>query len=165
MAKNNDIDGAYRIMEMFVKGCGYNEANVHDNQTMWFEHGMATGHYRKQEWRQALKEWSFVFKHIDNIISDQFDYYFYSLRKYTLSAYEEMIELSDSTLYQNKTVVKSAIGMLKLAKKVEKIAEAERPRFKPELENYLASDDYKALFKNQDKMEDEEDEYKKDMDP
>ena len=55
--------------------------------------------------------------------------------------------------------------MLKLAKKVEKIAEAERTKFKPELENYLASDEYKALFKNQDKIEDEEDEYKKDMDP
>ena len=96
--KTGDVEQGTSIMDIFVKDCGY-DVSIHDNQTMWFEHGMASGHYRKQEWRQALKEWSYVFKHIENIISDQFDYYFYSLRKYTLSAYEEMLELSDSTLY------------------------------------------------------------------
>jgi len=71
---------------------------------------------------------------------------------------------ADKTLKQNKIVIRAAIGYLRLMHRVNKEREQELVAFAPQMEEYLASDDYKTLVEKLSKAEDE-DEYKNDRDP
>lgn len=55
------------------------------------------------------------------MIDDQYDYYLYSLRKFTLEAFEGLMKVTNNELHRFKHVVKTAIGVCKLTVKLEKI--------------------------------------------
>lgn len=44
------------MMALFSKESHDGMLNVHEMQTFWFEHHCGRAHYRKQDWRQALKQ-------------------------------------------------------------------------------------------------------------
>jgi hypothetical protein len=74
-----------------------------------------------------------------------------------------MLEMEDN-IYKNKFAVKSAIGIIKVMRKVEKIKESERERIKPEIVEYKASTKYQKL-QDELKKKDEDDDFKTDPDP
>jgi hypothetical protein len=49
----------------------------------------------------ALKNFSFIEKHFNQIEEDQFDFHIYSMRKVTINAYFQLVEMGDK-LYKNK---------------------------------------------------------------
>lgn len=98
------------------------------------------------------------------MIDDQYDYYQYSLRKFTLKAFEGLMTVINNELYRYKHVVKIAIGVCKLALKVEKIKEEELAKFTPLFEEYKSSEEYRKL-QTETTPADEDEEYKKDTDP
>jgi hypothetical protein len=86
---------------------------------------------------------------------DQYDYYLYSIRRFTLKAFEGFVKLMDVRVYQNSTVIKSAISLIRLHHRVDKNREEELEKFKPDQEAYLASDDYKQEQEKMSKLVDE----------
>lgn len=46
------------------------ELNVHDMQCMWYEVAMGESFYRQGNYRLALKNYSYVEKHLDQIFED-----------------------------------------------------------------------------------------------
>jgi hypothetical protein len=55
------------------------------------------------------------------MIADQYDYYLYSLRKFTLVAFEGLMLHNNNELHRYKHVVKTVIGLCKLAIKLTKV--------------------------------------------
>ena len=86
------------------------------------------------------------------------------MRKFTLKSFEDLLTFADKTLLQNRTVIKAALGFIRLDHRVAKVRDAEKAAFAPKLEAYLASEDYTKLKEKLSKAEDE-DEYKNDSDP
>lgn len=50
------------------------------------------------------------------------------MRKYTLNAYFQMLDMEDN-IYKNKFAVKATIGLIKTMNRINKIKETEAQRF------------------------------------
>ena len=66
------------------------------------------------------------------------------MRKFTIFAYFEMIEMEDK-IYKNEFSVKAALGLIRSLKKVEKIKEEENKKNEEEFEEYKKSKEYQKL--------------------
>jgi N-alpha-acetyltransferase 15/16, NatA auxiliary subunit len=114
--------------------------------------------------RLALKNFNYIERHFDQIYEDQFDFHLYTIRKFTLNSYFEMIQMEDK-VYKNKFAVRAAIGMLKVAKKTEGLDRtAELAKLKPEIDQYKSSKEYQQL-QEEIRKRDEDDDFKHDADP
>jgi hypothetical protein len=109
---------------------------VHDNQCLWFEQVCGKYLLNQHEYQKSLKEYTYSATHVQNMIDDQYDYYNYSLRKFTLAAFEGLTKVINNELYKYKHVVYVAIGLCKLAVKVDKVKAQELERFMPLYEEY-----------------------------
>ena len=98
-------------MDIFFSACGY-ETGVHEVQTMWFETHFGKSNLRTGKLRSALKDFNHIERHIEAMINGQYDYYLYSIRKYALEGFEQMVDFTDHTLLQNKYVSRAALGYL-----------------------------------------------------
>ena len=78
----------------------------------------------------SLKNYNFIEKHFEQIYEDQFDFHLYSIRKFTLGSYLQMIDM-ENNVYKNKYAVKTAIGIIKTLNKVNKNKEEESAKFFP----------------------------------
>jgi peptide alpha-N-acetyltransferase len=127
MLKAGDYEGGLKTMNIFVSDCGYN-VNVHDNQTIWFELQSGNCLYEQGRYREALKQWEHVERHVDHMVDDHADYLLYSFRRFTLQAFEELIVMMDDRLFQNRYVIKNAYNYIRLMHKVNKHREQEREK-------------------------------------
>ena len=91
------LDEAHATMDLFFSACGY-ETGVHEVQTMWFEAHFGKSNLRTGNYRRALKDFNYIERHVEAMANNQYDYYMYSLRKYSCQGFEEMVELTDHVL-------------------------------------------------------------------
>ena len=63
------------------------------------------------------------------MIEEQYDYYLYGLRKLTLLAFEGLIKVTNNEMYRFGHVVKTAIGVCKLALKVRKTDQTQKDKY------------------------------------
>lgn len=162
MIRIDQVQEAEKTMSLFSKEGEGEGLNVHDMQCMWYESEVGNSYLRQHNYRLALKNFNWIEKHFDQIHEDQFDFHLYSMRKYTLQAYFEMIEMEDH-IYQNKFAVKAAVGIINTMMKLESIKDEELEKVKPEFEKYKESKEYKKLQEELKKQDD--DEFKMDSDP
>lgn len=163
--KAGDIKKGEKIMSIFFEECGY-ESTVHDNQCLWFETTVARGHLRLGNYRSSLKQFSYVMGHLTNMVDDQYDYYLYSQRKFTIEAFEALMKFNDSELFQFKPVLKATRDLVTLMSKIMKNKEAELAKFQPIYDEYILSEAYVKLQKEfEDLIENDDDDSKKDDDP
>ena len=99
---------------------------------MWFEQTTARSHYANGKFREALKELWHVQMHSEHMIQDLYDYYGYSMRRFTLQAFEDMLTFADNILYKNRTMAATAISFIRLEHKVSKIRDEELEKLEPE---------------------------------
>jgi peptide alpha-N-acetyltransferase len=142
--KDGQTEQGKETMDLFVKECGY-DGGVHDNQTMWFEECTGRSHYANKEYRQALKEYWHVVWHAYNMHDDLQDYYGYAMRRFSLQAFTDMITFSDTTKWQNRTLSKTAIAILRLEHRISKVKDEELAKIDPEKEEWMKSEDYTKL--------------------
>ena len=67
--------------------------------------------------REALKSFNHIERHIEAMTTGQYEYYLYSMRKFALKGFEEMIEFTDTKLIQNRYVARAALGYLQIESK------------------------------------------------
>jgi hypothetical protein len=70
----------------------------------------------------------------------------------------------EDELLKNKHPVKSAIGLIKVLRRVDKVKEEEAKKLGPELEAFKTSDKYAKLL-DELKKRDDDDDFKVDADP
>jgi hypothetical protein len=73
----NDITKANKIMTMF----GRDESlfgNWHDNQVMWYEDHQGRAYYRQGNYRLALKNFTWIKIHLDEIYDECLDWGYHS---------------------------------------------------------------------------------------
>jgi len=128
--KTGDVENGIKIMDIFVKDCGY-DVSIHDNQTMWFEQMTGKAHYMNKDYRQALKEFKYMQLHAEHMVEDHYDYYQFMFRKFTLKSFEDLMTFADKTLKQNREVIQGAINYLRLDHQVQKNKDAELAAFEP----------------------------------
>ena len=95
--KTGDVERGVKIMDIFVKDCGY-DVSIHDNQTMWFEQMTGRGHYLSNNFKDALKQFRYVQLHAEHMVQDQIDYYQYSIRRFTLKSFEDLLAFADKRM-------------------------------------------------------------------
>lgn len=157
------------VMGIFFADCGY-ESTVHDNQCLWFEQTVARAHLRLGAPRESLKQLSWIMGHLQSMEDDQYDYYLYSMRKFTLQAFEGLMNLNSSELYLFAPIRKAMRDLVRLVAKVADPGQcAERlAAFQPEYDTYIASEAYRSLQgeKPQGAVDgDDDDDKAKDNDP
>ena len=103
-------------------------------------------------------------KHVEHMVDDTADYLLYSFRRFTLTAFEELIKCVDDTFFQNRYVIQNAYNFLRLSHRVHKLRDQERAKHASDMEAYKQTKEYENLMKELQKYEDE-DEYKVDSDP
>ena len=80
--------------------------------------------------------------HLKNMAEDQYDYYAFSIRRFTLQTFEGLMKFNDNELYQYKPVIKATNSLIRLAIRVDKIKEEEIKKFEPLHEAYMKSEKY-----------------------
>lgn len=73
--------------------------------------------------------------------------------------------MNNDELHRYKHVVKTVIGLCKLAVKVDKIKDSELAKLTPEFEAWKKSEEYDKLQKDIAEAQEDDEDYKKDTDP
>mmetsp|Transcript_11191 Transcript_11191/g.45544 ORF Transcript_11191/g.45544 Transcript_11191/m.45544 type:complete len:864 (-) Transcript_11191:84-2675(-) len=114
LMRSNAVERANKTIDQFTRDVDNGgKSNLHDMQCMWYEVERAEAHMRRQEPGLALKMIRCVDKHFEDITEDQFDFHSFCLRKVTLRAYTEMLEIEDR-LYAHPKYVRAAKNEIKL---------------------------------------------------
>lgn len=95
---------------------------------MWFELESGQTLYENGRYREALKQWNYIEKHVSNMIDDHADYCLYSFRRFTLEQFFDMITLFDDTIFQNRYVIKTAYNYVRLNNRIVKLQDQEREK-------------------------------------
>ena len=83
--------------------------------------------------------------HAEHIVQDLYDYYGYSMRRFTLQAFEDMLTFADNILYKNRTMAATAISFIRLEHKVSKIRDEELEKLEPEFLAWKETKEYSDL--------------------
>lgn len=114
LLRNDQIQKAEETIALFSRQEpeSTHQSNIFEMQVMWYETESGMSHFRQKQYGRALRQFTNVEKHFDDIFEDQQDFHSYCLRKMTLRAYIEMNEFYDN-IYSQKFYFKAACGAVK----------------------------------------------------
>ena len=110
--QSGDFETAEKTVALFTRD-GDQASNLFDMQCAWFENEAGRCHQRAGRRGRALKYFTAVRKHYDDMEEDQFDFHQYCLRKMTLRSYLDMIRAED-TLYSRAAFREAAKGAVEV---------------------------------------------------
>lgn len=108
MLRAGEYEAAEKTVALFTRD-GNQASNLFDMQCAWFENEAGRCHQRGGRKNRALKYFTAVRKHYDDMEEDQFDFHQYCLRKNTLRHYVQMLRVED-TLYSRRAYREAARG-------------------------------------------------------
>lgn len=89
------IEDAISLAGLFLRD-GDDIITMYEMQASWYEIAHGHSHWKAKEMGKALKQFTAVQNHFDDMENDQFDFHLYSLRKMTLRAYIDLLNWEDS---------------------------------------------------------------------
>lgn len=114
LMRSNAVERANKTIDQFTRDVDNGgKSNLHEMQCTWYELERAEAHMRRQEPGLALKMIRHVDKHFEDITEDQFDFHSYCLRKVTLRAYTEILDM-ENRLYSNEKYVRAALDEIRI---------------------------------------------------
>ena len=137
MLRANQLEEANKTIALFTKD-GESSSNLTDMQCMWYELEVSHCHLRTGDFGRALKNFSSVEKHFNDIVEDQFDFHTYCIRKMTLRAYVRLLKLEDH-LYGHNFFVRAACGVIETYLRI-----FDKPKLSATTAEEQASDDLSA---------------------
>lgn len=90
------------LFKRFMREDKLVEKQVHELQMMNHEMALATSYAQELRWPHALALLQIVEKNVDEIFEDQYDFYSFCFRKYTLVPLYEAIRFNDVTFKEGK---------------------------------------------------------------
>ncbi|KAG1664970.1 hypothetical protein FOA52_001982 [Chlamydomonas sp. UWO 241] len=125
---------------------------LYDMQHMWYEVAAGDCHWRLGDLSKALKKYVAVTKHFDDIHEDQFDFHGYCMRKMTLRAYIDMLNMEDK-LYGSDYYSQAATGAITAYLALHDAPKAADAEADEEAKMKLMSADEKKKYKLKKKKE------------
>ncbi|KAJ1949501.1 hypothetical protein FBU59_001116 [Linderina macrospora] len=108
MLRNNEVDEAEKTMVMFVRNdAPHKIQEIVDMQAIWYMQERGDAYSRLGDLGRALKQYHQVQDSFDAYYNDQFDFHHYSLRKFTMRSYVNILEWED-TLFAHPVYTASA---------------------------------------------------------
>lgn len=128
-----EIEEAERVSTLFTKDSSSGFGNLlYDMQATWYEIASGRSYFECGNSGMALKRFLQVDTHFNEFIEDQFDFHQYCVRKQTMRAYVDMLEMEDK-LYRHPAFEKAAYGAVKIFLQL-----ADSPSLTPEEEEEAA---------------------------
>ena len=112
MIRCGKLERAMSILTMFAKD-NHNDLgnNLYDMQAMWYELERGNYHLSQQDMPAAIRFFRAIEKHFEDVEEDQFDFHNYCVRKMTLRAYLEALQMEDH-LRSHRNFHAAALGIL-----------------------------------------------------
>ena len=100
-------------ISMFTKHEGDPQQYLAEMQCSWFELEAGEALCRTKNWGPALKKFHSVRKHFQDYVEDMFDFHGFCVRKMSLRAHADSIEMQDA-VYAHKTYQRACRGALRV---------------------------------------------------
>ena len=118
LLRADEVSQAMDTIAMFTKHDGDPQYTLFELQVSWYELELADSYVRQKKYGLALKNYYAVQKHFEVYDDDQFDFHGYCMRKTTLRAYVDLLNMEDN-LYAHKFYQRALRGALSLILSLE----------------------------------------------
>ena len=115
--KADEVQLAHTTMGMFSREDADGNLNVHDMQTMWFEHHCGAAHYRLGNFRQSLQQYQYIQKHLEGMRFDCLDFVHFVFKKVTINHFLQMLAFEDD-INKGKYPVRSCLSLFRIVSKI-----------------------------------------------
>lgn len=139
-------------MALFSKETDSGMLNVHEMQTMWFEYNCGLAHYRKGEYRQALKMFGYIQTHLSMMSGDCDEFQHFAHRKGMLTHFTQMLQFQND-IYRGKWPVRGCLNLLKTLSKIWK-QDLDLKEIQKEFDEYTDTPEYAKWLKESENNED-----------
>jgi peptide alpha-N-acetyltransferase len=95
MLQSDQVERAEELCSMFTREGASASDTLNEMQCIWFERESALSYKRQGLWGKALQKCYEIERHFVEIFDDQFDFHTYCMRKMTLRAYVELLQVED----------------------------------------------------------------------
>lgn len=113
LVRDNRINEADQLFKKFMKDDKNNEKNLHDLQKMWYEQILGQAYIRQNKWKRGLRLLNYVAVHFNEIDEEQLDFFSFSLRKYSMKSFVEMVMLNMEDIQANVFYIKGHSHLVK----------------------------------------------------
>jgi tetratricopeptide (TPR) repeat protein len=126
LLKVNENVKADTLFKRFFKEDLVAEKAIHEFQMLHYETALASSYSRELKWTHAMALLSICEKSVDEFFEDQYDFYSFCLRKFTLLPLYEVLRFNDFTFKTSKVYLRvfykayKAVAMLESYRATEK---------------------------------------------
>lgn len=113
LLRADQVTDAINYIEKFVKGTENAQQTILDLQCCWYQLEMADSYKRQKKYSMALKKYFAINSHFSLYYEDQIDFHGYCLRKHTLRAYLDSLNMNDQ-IFSHKFYQRAAQGVLSI---------------------------------------------------
>ena len=132
-------------MTLFSRDPDSEKLNVHEMATLWYEHHCGESYWRQGDYRNCLKQWSYLKKHFDYMLDDCWDFHYCAMRTTVINHFLQLWDYQHN-IHQGKYAIKACLNLLKLARRIERDVKDDKAKvdaLKAEHEEYLETSEHK----------------------
>ena len=150
---NNEIAEGDTIFKSFIYQAVQPEKSIHTLQKMFYQTWLGKAYVRHRKWGRALRQFEFIYQNIVEIMEDQLEFYYYMLRKTSLTSLVQIVNFNCDSLKSDQRLVRGLGYLVKYALRYKRNLSIEDTRFKAANPNELAPELDKKFKKYMEKRE------------
>lgn len=127
---NNQIQEGDDCFKSFVYQAAQVEKSIHNLQKSFYEIWLGKAYIRQRKWGRGLRQFKFVFQHVNEIVEDQLEFFQYMLRKTSLVSLAEVVKFNTETFFSDFRLVKGLGYLLKYGIRHERNLPVEEGKIK-----------------------------------